>query len=60
MQRKLTQAQLAAEVGLADAVGLDGQTLRHRPECSLVAGKSAHTLSSREALRRSACGWCKP
>jgi len=45
-----------AVVGAASAVMVEGLTLRHRPDCPLVAGKAVVPAADDVP----ACGWCSP
>lgn len=48
-------APAAGEAG--QAVMVPGLTLRHRPDCPLVAGKAVVPAATAEA---EPCGWCSP
>jgi hypothetical protein len=42
--------------GIGEAVMVPGQTLRHRPDCPLVAGKAVVPA----VAEAEPCGWCSP
>ena len=48
--------QQAAVAATASAVMIEGLTLRHRPDCPLVAGKTVVPAGDDVA----GCGWCSP